>query len=143
MPGAALDHMRQQKRRQANRREIVDLHDRPVDRKVRIQRQAALADAGVVDQHVDAATPGDGRINDAGQRLHVRGLEGQDQALAADPRRHRFKRLLAPAGKDEVSAARRQPHRQRLADARRGPRHPRRLAREIHRPLRLFASRTR
>jgi hypothetical protein len=64
--------------RQRDGREQVDRDDPFIDRKVGLDREAALRDAGIVDQAVDAAAPRPGLFDKSGDRVIVGRLERQD-----------------------------------------------------------------
>src|SRR5690606_5328473 len=83
LSAARADHAREQLLGQRDRREQVDRDDPLINRKAGLDRQAALRDAGIVDEAVDAALPRPGLPGDGGKGGIVGGLERQDQRFGA------------------------------------------------------------
>src|SRR5260370_37037623 len=79
------------------------LDEAQVARHIGVQCEATLADAGVVDEKIDAA-PGFSARDDAGQRIVVGRLERQDQRLAADFACDPLQGVGAPSGENDRSA---------------------------------------
>lgn len=117
MTAAPFNHRRQDKLRQAQRRKEINLHDPAVNLKGRVERETSLADAGVVDQEIDAAFPVQRFFDSPRQSGVVCRFKGKNKRLAACVIRNLLKRVGAASGKNDARAARDKSLGERLADA--------------------------
>ena len=104
LAAALFDQARQQQLGQGDRSQIVDVDQLTINVKAGVQRQAALADAGVVDQQVNATLPCPGLLHQLWQTLVVGSFKGQYQSAFRCQRSQLLQRLDPAAGQNDGGA---------------------------------------
>ena len=102
-PAAAGDHRRRAQLRQVPQRGDVDLHRRAESSSVSSSTATDAADAGVVDEHVDAAEPVE-HLGDEAFTIGVVGHVGHDDVRAREARRRALEPLGSPGGDHHLRA---------------------------------------
>ena len=102
MSAARRDHVRQQQLGQPDRSEQIDVDDPVMHIGMGFERQAALADARIVDENIDLALPVSRFLDLCGQCVIVGRFKRQDQAIGCKVFGHLLQCFRPSARQDDM-----------------------------------------